>query len=259
VYSVLANKYPRPIPTPVHSLRPARETCEQCHWPEKFFGAQLKVFDHFASDEANTPRHVRLLIRTGGGSPATGRVEGIHWHMNISNEISYIATDARRQVIPYVRAVDRKTGRVTEYLAEDSKLTASQIAAAPKRVVDCVDCHNRPTHVYLSPDRAVDRAIVAEQIDRTLPFIKQQAVAVLAKDYATTKQALSAIARELPAYYQKNHPTVYATQQKKIDDATPVVQQIFSTTRFPEMKTDWRTHPDNAAASVKTAMSATPC
>ena len=245
VYAVLANKYPKPIPTPVHSLRPARETCEQCHWPEKFFGAQLKVFDHFAADEANTPRHVRMLIKTGGGSPAMGRVEGIHWHMNISNEISYIATDPRRQQIPYVRAVDRKTGRVTEYLAQDSKLSEAQIAAAPKRVVDCVDCHNRPTHVYLSPDRAVDRAIVAEQIDRSLPFIKQQAVAVLAKDYRTTPEALETIARDLPAYYQANYPAIYATRQKQIDDATAVVQQIFSTTRFPEMKTDWRTHPDN--------------
>ena len=106
LYSVTFHKYPRPITTPVHNLRPAPETCEQCHWPEKFFGAQLKVFNHYAYDEKNTPRQIRMLINVGGGSPATGLVTGIHWHMNIANEVTYIATDDHRQVIPWVRIKD---------------------------------------------------------------------------------------------------------------------------------------------------------
>jgi hypothetical protein len=62
-------KYPTPIPTPVENLRPAQETCEQCHWPEKFWGAQLKtpVFNHFMYDEQNTPRETQMLIKVGGG------------------------------------------------------------------------------------------------------------------------------------------------------------------------------------------------
>lgn len=245
VYSVIAKKYPKPIPTPVANLRPAQQTCEQCHWPEKFFGAQLKVFDHYAYDETNTPKEVRLLIKTGGGSPETGQTVGIHWHMNIANEVTYVAADTQRQVIPYVRVHNRKTGQVTEYRAEDSKLTDAQIAAAPKRIMDCVDCHNRPTHIYRSPDAAVDKALRAGRIDRSLPFIKQQAVTVLAADYASTAEAVPAIRAGLETFYKDNHPEVYAAKRQQISGAAAEVQQIFKTTRFPEMKVDWRTHADN--------------
>ena len=245
VYSVIAKKYPKPIPTPVENLRPAQQTCEQCHWPEKFFGAQLKVFDHYAYDEESTPRHVNLLIKTGGGSPEAGQTGGIHWHMNIANEVTYVASDKQRQVIPYVRVRNRKTGQVTEYRAEDSKLTDAQIAAAPKRNMDCVDCHNRPTHIYRSPDASVDKALRAGRIDRTLPYIKQQAVTVLAKDYASTSEAVGAIRADLETFYRDNHAEVYAAKRAQIAGAAAELQQIFKTTRFPEMKVDWRTHADN--------------
>ena len=245
VYSVLAHKYPKPIPSPVENLRPAQQTCEQCHWPEKFFGAQLKVFDHYAYDEESTPRDVRLLIKTGGGSPESGQTAGIHWHMNISNEVTYVAADKQRQVIPWVRVRNRRTGQVIEYRAEDSKLTDAQIAAAPKRSMDCVDCHNRPTHIYRSPDASVDKALRAGRLDRTLPFIKQQAVAVLAKDYASTGDAVKAIGTDLETFYRDNHAAVYAAKRKQIAGAAAELQQIFKNTRFPEMKVDWRTHSDN--------------
>ena len=245
VYAALTKKYPRPIPSPVENLRPAQQTCEQCHWPEKFFGAQLKTFNHYAYDEENTPREIRMLIKTGGGSPSGGMMSGIHWHMNISNEVTYIATDRQRQAIPWVQIRDRKTGRVTVYKSEESKLTDAQIATAARRTMDCVDCHNRPTHIYRSPDRAVDAALNAGRLDRTLPFIKQQAVAVLAKDYASTDAAVKAIAADLPAWYRENQSAAFAAKKKSIDTAVASLQQIFKTSRFPEMRVDWRTHPDN--------------
>jgi hypothetical protein len=244
LYSVVAKKYPKPIQSPVANLRPAQETCEQCHWPEKFWGAQLKTFEHFGYDEANTPHVVRMLIKTGGGSPTTGMTAGIHWHMNIANKVTYLATDRQRQVIPWVRIEDRN-GNVTEYRTEDSKLTDAQIAAAPKRRMDCVDCHNRPTHIYVPPDRAVDAAIIAGRIDRTLPYVKQQAVAALAKDYATTDAAVAGIAKDIPEFYSKTYAQLYATNRKAVDQTVQAVQQIFQSTRFPEMHVDWRTHPNN--------------
>ena len=167
VYSVTFHKYPKPIPTPVANLRPAQETCEQCHWPRKFYGAQLKVFYHYGSDEKNTPRQIRMLINTGGGDPATGAPSGIHWHMNIGNEITYIASDKERQVIPWVQVKDQ-SGRVTVYQSKDNPLKPEQIASMPKRRMDCVDCHNRPTHIYPSPDHSVDESLVAKRIDSTL-------------------------------------------------------------------------------------------
>ena len=244
LYALITNKYPRPIPTPVENMRPATETCEQCHWPEKFFGTQLKVFNHFQYDETSTPQEVRLLVKTGGGSAASGLTGGIHWHMNLASEVTYIATDRQRQDIPWVRIKDRG-GRVTEYLREGSKLTAAQIAAAPKRRVDCIDCHSRPAHNYVSPDRAVDRALLAGTIDRSLPFAKQQAVAVLSKEYSTTPQAVTAIARDFSAYYQKNYPAVVQSKSASIKRSSDTLRQIFQNTRFPEMSVDWRSHRDN--------------
>jgi hypothetical protein len=244
VWRTALNQYPRPIQTPVHDLRPAQETCEQCHWPEKFWGAQLKVFNHFGYDEANTARETRLLIKTGGGDPARGPAVGIHSHMNLENEVSYIS-DEKRQRIDYIHVRNRKTGKVTEYFGPGSKLTPAQIATMPQRKMDCVDCHNRPTHIYQPPDRSVDRALLANEIRRDLPFIKAQGVALLSRDYATTAQAVAAIEKELHDYYRTNYPAVYASRRADVDKAARELQTIFRTTRFPEMKTDWRTHPDN--------------
>ena len=172
VYAATFNTFPRPIPSPVQNLRPAQQTCEQCHWPEKFYGAQLKTIDHFGYDEKNSPRQVKLLIKTGGGSSAIGKTTGIHWHMNISNEISYLATDRQRQTIPYIKIRDRQ-GNITEYFAKDSTLKPEDIKKASLRRMDCVDCHNRPTHIYQPPDKAVDDQLAAGHIDSSLPFIKK--------------------------------------------------------------------------------------
>jgi len=134
---------------------------------------------------------------------------------------------------------------VTEYTKEDTKLTPAQLAAMPARRMDCVDCHNRPTHVYVSPDRSVDRALLAGTVDRSLPYAKQQAVVVLSKDYQSTPQAVKAIADDFGAYYKKTYPDVYTTKRTAIDNSIKTLQQIFQTTRFPEMNVDWRTHRDN--------------
>jgi hypothetical protein len=244
VFAATFNTFPRPIPTPVHNLRPAQETCEQCHWPRKFYGAQLKVFLHYASDEQNTPRQIRMLIKTGGGNPTTGTPEGIHWHMNIANEITYIASDEKRQVIPYIHVKDMY-GHETEYYAQGSKLTKEQIANSPKHRMDCVDCHNRPTHVYTPPDEAVDESLSAGRIDRSLPYVKQQAVAALVASYATTDKAMQGIAQALQAFYESKYSDLSRTKQASVRNAVQEVQQIYRRTTFPEMKVDWQTHPNN--------------
>ncbi|HTZ95657.1 MAG TPA: NapC/NirT family cytochrome c [Terriglobales bacterium] len=244
VFATAFNTYPRPIPTPVHDLRPAPETCEECHWPKKFWGAQMKVFTHYASDEKNTPREVRMLIRTGGGDPATGAPEGIHWHMNIATRVDYVASDDKRQVIPYIRVQDLQ-GRVTEYYAKDSKLTKDQIAKAAKRRMDCVDCHNRPTHIYVPPDAAVDQSLLARRIDVGLPYIKQQAVTVLTADYKTTPEAVQAIAKGIHEFYESKYPDLVKSKQLELRSAIDEVQKIYQRTTFPEMRLNWQTHPNN--------------
>src|SRR5262249_25007122 len=154
----------------------------------------LKVFNHFASDEKNTPRQISMLIHTGGGDPATGAPEGIHWHMNIANEIDYVSSDEQRQNILYVRMKDHQ-GRITEYFSPNGAQSKDKLAAMAPRRMDCVDCHNRPTHIYVSPDSAMDQALLARRVDRNLPFIKQQAVAALTGTYPTTEAAMQGIAQ----------------------------------------------------------------
>ena len=244
VFAAIFNTYPRPIPTPIHNLRPAQETCEQCHWPKKFYGGQLKVFTHYSNDEKNTERQVRMIIKTGGGDPATGAPEGIHWHMNIANKIEYVAVDEKSQTIPYIHVEDQQ-GRVTEYYAKDSTLTKDQIAKTPRHHMDCVDCHNRPTHIYVSPDQSVDQAMLAHRIDASLPFVKQQAVTVLTGTYTTTDAAMQGIAKGMEDYYESKYPDVSKAKQLEIRNAVTETQQIFKRTTFPEMKLNWQTHPNN--------------
>ncbi|MEP6947383.1 MAG: NapC/NirT family cytochrome c [Acidobacteriota bacterium] len=244
LYSVAFNLYPRPITSPVHNLRPAPDTCEQCHWPEKFFGAQMKVFDRYGFDEHNTRRERRMLINVGGGGAKAGQDKGIHWHMNIANEINYIATDDRRQVIPWVRIKDQY-GNVTEYNNKFNPLPADQIDATKMRKMDCVDCHNRPAHVYQPPDTAVDDSFTSGSMDPTLPYLKREAVEVLSGSYQTTEEANQAIDTNLTSFYQNRYPDIFTQKQLEIRTAISEVQRIYNTYFFPEMKTDWQTHPNN--------------
>jgi nitrate/TMAO reductase-like tetraheme cytochrome c subunit len=245
LYATLRNTYPRPIPSPVKNLRPAQDTCEECHWPSKFWGAQSKTFTHFGSDEQNTPRAITLLIKVGGGDPALGVAGGgIHWHMNIANKIEYYASDEKRQIIPWVRITDSQ-GKITEYTVKDNPPTPDQIAKADKRRMDCVDCHNRTTHIYVPPDLSVDRAMAINAIDPSLPFIKQQGVEVLTAEYKTSEEAQKAIPEKINAFYQTKYPEIASSKTQAVKAAANELQRIFSKTFFPDMKVNWQTHPNN--------------
>jgi nitrate/TMAO reductase-like tetraheme cytochrome c subunit len=240
VYAAIFNKYPRPIPTPVANLRPAAETCEECHWPKKFIGDQYKSITHYGYDEKNTPRVVDMLIKTGGGDPMTGTATGIHWHMNIGNKITFAVTDPKRQDIQWVQARNVETGQVTTYKSKDATVTDAQIASAPKHTMDCIDCHNRPTHIYVAPDRSVDQSLLAHRLDPNLPFMKQQAVTALTGDYKSTEDADKGIAKSLTDFYGPK-----GVDSKALDSMIKEVQRIYSVSIFPYMRVDWRTHPDN--------------
>src|SRR5689334_12787889 len=206
--ALVTNSYSKPIETPVHNMRPANETCEQCHWPSKFHGAQLKTFNHYAYDEQNTLRQTRMLINVGGGDPASGPVAGIHWHMNLANEITFIASDKQRQVIPWIQVKDRN-GNVTEYYDRSRRPSAELIASGEKRRMDCIDCHNRPAHTYLPPDVALDQSFAAGRLDPALPYLKRQAVELLNKPYSTESEGLFEIASGLDSFYRNNYSQLH--------------------------------------------------
>lgn len=244
LYAVTFRTYNKPIQTPIHNMRPADQTCAQCHWPEKYVGEKLRVFNHYGYDEANSLNQTRMLLKVGGGNPETGQFGGIHWHMNLANEITYIATDEKRQNIPWVRMRDPQ-GNVTEYTVEGGALTQQQIDSMPRRKMDCIDCHNRPAHIYLSPSEAVDRSLSAGRLDVSLPFIKAKAVEVLSGQYETNDQAVAAISAGILDYYRGNHPNIVAANRASVDGAVTEVQRIYQTYFFPEMRTNWTSHINN--------------
>ncbi len=244
LWGVVTGHYNRPIQTPVHNMRSATETCQKCHWSEKYHGDVLKAFNHYGYDEANSRNQTQMYIKVGGGDPDSGSVGGIHWHMNISNEVTFVAADEKRQVIPWVRMRDR-SGRDVEYTAKNASMSDLEIARMPKRTMDCIDCHNRPAHIYLSPSEAIDRSLEAGRLDQQLPFIKARAVELLAASYETNEQAVQNIASQLEDYYRTNYPDLYSQRLASIQSAVAEVQQVYQTYFFPEMKTDWRAHANN--------------
>lgn len=238
VIAVARDSYERPIPSPVSSLRPAREVCEQCHWPDKFDGERIKVIREYANDEQNTETVTQMQMHIGGGSERLGGATGIHWHMHTGNQIEYVTTDAKREVIPYVKLTD-SSGRVREYVAEDA--TPAAIAAGERRVMDCIDCHNRPAHKFEpTPERAIDNAMAAGHISRQLPFVRREAVAAITAMYPDRDAGRAAIAERLRAFYQGK-----PVDGKMIDQAVAATQDVWSTNVFPRMQMSWGAHPNN--------------
>ncbi|ABQ25067.1 NapC/NirT family cytochrome c [Geotalea uraniireducens] len=241
LYAVLFHTYPETIETPIENLRPARDTCEHCHWPEKFYAGRQKVFYHYAPNEANTPREINMLINIGG-VPKSPHAKGIHWH--IGSEVTYIATDKKRLNIPYI-SVKEKDGKITEYMSTEKPLTRDEIAKANKRLMDCTDCHNRPTHIYRSPSQEMDENFVSGHIDSALPYVKKVAVELLTKPYKTTEEANTSIAGGIQDYYNKNYPKVAAEKAAAIKKAVVEVQAIYRRNFFPQMKVSWNTYPNH--------------
>jgi hypothetical protein len=243
VFAVTFNTFSRPIPSPVQNLRPARDTCEQCHWPEKFHGDLIRTVPEFADDEQNSETVTTLQLHVGGGLPSAGPVSGIHWHVSGATEIEYITTDDKRQVIPYVRVKDRN-GAVTEYYAEG--VTPEQLEKGQRRVMDCMDCHNRPAHpMAATADRAVNEAMARGEIPTALPFVHREAVKALNASYPSQEVALQEIARSLRDFYRENFPAIATARPQDVEKAVNVADGIYRRNVFPEMHVGFGTYPNN--------------
>jgi hypothetical protein len=243
VYAVLFDKVPRPIETPIENLRPSRDTCEQCHWPAHFYNEKLVVHDYFGYEEDNMHWKLHLLMKIGGGGE-DGPAKGIHWHMNISNTIEYVATDQKRLDIPWVKSVG-PDGAEKIYRSVESDLSDEDLAGYKTRKMDCIDCHNRPTHHYNPPAKLVNRAMTLEHVSRDLPDIKWLLVELMGEEYETTEEAMAAIEDGVNKHYAEDHPDLVESRAEDIADAIAVAQRLFSTNIFPEMMVSWREFPDH--------------
>jgi hypothetical protein len=240
---LVSGNYPRPVPSPVFNMRPARSTCEMCHWSEKFHGDKVDIVPEYASDEKNTNNSTRLVMHVGGGLPEFGLGAGVHWHNNSEIEIDFVATDAKRQEIPYVRLKD-KDGQIHEF--RTPTVTDAQIASGERRRMDCIDCHNRPTHAFFAtPERAVDAAIARGAIAAELPFARRQALEALKADYADRTAAERGIGDRLRAFYSANAGATASSQKTDVDQLVTTTQFLYARSVFPAMKVSWGAHADN--------------
>lgn len=243
VIAVFRDSYERPIPPAITDLRPARETCEQCHWPAKFHGSQLKEVVHFSSDEANTKRVVKMLLKTGGADESIGRIEGIHMHMALSGPIDYVAIDPHLQEIPWVKYT-RPDGVEVVYRS-DGRPHAEPPPEGVARRVDCMDCHNRGAHHHRSPQQSVDLYLHSGVLDVTLPYIKREAVAALTAGSKAEGEPHEFIAEQIKSFYAREYPQLARERAADIDLAVTKVAELYDISFFPHMKVDWRAYPDN--------------
>jgi hypothetical protein len=238
----------RPIPTPIDSIPSVVNSCENCHYPNRFVGDVIKVFYEHADDEANTETKTTLRIHVGGPISGTNTGSGIHWHMNRSNVVEFVALDDKREQIPYVR-VSTADGRVREYFAEG--VTASAIEGMPRRRMDCLDCHSRPAHRFgASAEREVDAAIGAGQISRTIPFIRREAVRVLRGAYDTQDIAFREIDRSIREAINARPPHTF--DEADLSRAIGVTQAIYRVNVFPSMKIGWGTYSNQLGHTLST-------
>ncbi len=238
VYTVF-KRYEFPITA--EQMRPARDSCERCHFPEKFSDDSLRQIKHYGNDKENIPFTIYLILKTGGGSTRLGLGRGIHWH--VENKIYYYPADVEEQIIPYIK-VTYDDGSVDEYIDIESGFNPNEIDEEELEEMDCITCHNRITHLVNTPERSLDVALERKLIDSGIPEIRLKGVEVMRASYASNEQALNGIAG-LEGYYKTVYPEYYAANTEKIQAAIATIQDIYSQSVHIEQKSDWNSHPNN--------------
>ena len=237
--ATILDNFEYPIRT--HSMRPARETCEQCHLPEKFSDDSLRVINTYENNRTNDPYSIYLLMHTGGGSQREGLGLGIHWH--VENEISYIALDPEEQEIPWVR-VETPDGVVVEYNALNSPVNTDALDRYTIHEMDCITCHNRIAHLIENPYDAIDAALNRGDLSSEIPFIRTRSGELLSATYTSTENATAAF-ETLHGYYRDNYADFYAENSESVDEAVTLLERLYAESNFPEQLLTWKTHPNN--------------
>ncbi len=238
LYKTITGDYEYPIL--VSSMRPARETCERCHYPQKFSDDSLRITYRYDDSEDNLPYQLYLLMHTGGGSQREGLGRGIHWH--IENKMEYITTDPEHhQEIPWMRVL-YPDGTTDEYIALDATIDTANLDQYTLHEMDCITCHNRISHLIPSPRTVVDTALRRGDLPVDLPYIRARAVEALTlTDDAAFEEALAG----LETFYQEEYPDLYAERRAEVDGAIALIAQLYADNTYSEQMLNWETHPNN--------------
>lgn len=240
VKAVIDGNFSRPIPAPVEHLRPARDTCESCHWPEKFHGKKVKQFVSFSNDNLLEPDVQEVALRIGGRNPVTDEFEGIHWHVSRDIKVEYQALDKTRTKIGRVKVT--KPGGITEEYSLSDELPEEGITLK-WRTMDCIDCHNRPTHVYDNLEQVVDFGLYSQKITPLIPGIREDSLNVLQIEYANRDEATEKIVEDLLAQVSERHGKDYVTDhEKELLDSGSFLLEAYLNNVWPKMEVTWGTY-----------------
>jgi hypothetical protein len=245
VYAALTKTYPQPIETPLHDLRPARETCEKCHWPQKFYTRTLWTNKYFLADSLNTEWDIMLQMKTGPEYSGLGLREGIHWHINPAVNIEYISENDKRENITYVKYTNKSTGEVTVYRNDDNPVSDSLVSLSTTRTMDCIDCHNRPSHNYNSPSVYFNKAMLTGAVSKNIPFFKKVAMGILRETFSNKDTALLKIEDSITSYYKSDYNEFYTNNKDLINNSVVSIQKAFSQNTFPKMKVAYDLYPEH--------------
>jgi hypothetical protein len=239
VAAVVTDSYSKPIPAPVEHLRPARDTCEHCHWPDKFHGKKVKIFKHFSNDDQSEPEVNEIALHIGGRNPETSKFEGIHWHVSQDVEVQYLAADVQRTQIAKVR-VKRPDGSTDEFVKGD--IAMAEGAPEEWRIMDCIDCHNRPTHIYDMPEDVVDFGMLSKEINREIPGIREDSLIAITAEYQSQGEAEEKIGPALRELQFKRNGDAIEKYREDIDKAALYLIDGYKANVWPETKVGWGTY-----------------
>jgi hypothetical protein len=224
---LLLGTYVDPIPPAADVMPPANDICLKCHDPAAQKSNALVTKAHFLEDETNTEQRVALVLRQSDDGNTS---DGIHWH--VLSKVSYVPSDENAARIDWV-GVERADGTEDEYLAESlveisehagakaDKLSASE----DSRRMSCYDCHNRAGHAEPLPGKAVDQAMMEHAISPSIPWIKKNALAMVANGFATDEELQRAV-RGLTAEYHRDYPYLFVGQPQVIGRSLGTINQL---------------------------------
>lgn len=239
--------YDRPLTAP--SLPAASDSCEGCHTSTPHRHNSLRVKHHFASDEKNSESKTTLVIRAVGRPFKGGESRGIAEHTH--TRVSFIATDAQRQSIPWVEA-SHQDGTVVTYQDPKAALDADAITAADKRIMECIDCHNLVGHPVRSPDDLVDTALADGILDPSFPYMKARVVELLKQPFEDRDEAM-ALLKQAGERYRHDYPNLaeeYPEAWERRDDFLKQRQEqmagMLLRNQFSAADLSWRSFPDRS-------------
>lgn len=239
VKAVIDGSYSTPIPAPVEHLRPAQDTCQECHWPEKFHGKKVKKFIAFTNDDQLHPEEQDIALHIGGRNPITEKFEGIHWHVSNHVKIVYESLNEKRTAIGTIK-VSRPSGVTEEYRIDGVE---AEDGVKNWRTMDCVDCHNRPTHVYDDFEEKVDFGLFSKKIDPSIEGIREDSLTVLQKNYISRDEAKEQIVEDLLSLQAaRSGADFVAEHEHEIIRSGDYLLEVYLANIWPKMKVTWGTY-----------------